>query len=298
MINYRYLAILLVFGYAMLYLPLILITNDTYAYATMVSTSDTNYPPLFLILVKIQTLILNVNENSIIWFTFLTGSIIALIILPILVYFLFEEYKKSSKIAFWGLFAYMLGTGITNYYYYANIWAQALGMSLLVISLTYLMKEQYKKAAVFIVLVALSHRVLIYYAIAIILVFLILKRNEIQGFFSGLAYCLYKTGEISYSLMCYIPMFLLVYPFFWIVTLRNITVKTINDKLFVISAVIPLAFVFLDLRTFLATFTFLSIYVGEEICNGSKRKILIIATCLVFAAISFVYTLDLANTAI
>lgn len=299
MLQYKYAALLVILIYSIIYCTIIPVTNDTFSHSQMVISWNYDYPPLFHLLVKIPQLVLNLPYSWVVWLTFLTGSVITLTILPYFVYNLYLEYSKSSKIAFFSLFAYLFSTAITNYYYYANLWAQTLGTIFLLIMITYLMKREHKKASIFLFLLAMTHRTIILYALLIFVVYFAIKRiNEKNLVNLGGAYCLSKAGEISYSLSCYIPLFIIVYPFWLLFTIRNAMWKTLNDKLFLAAAIIPLIFAFQDLRVFLGTFTFLSYYIGVEMNRNKKTLIVIVALSIIFAIFSYLYTLDIAKTAI
>jgi hypothetical protein len=304
--NYEKLAIVLILAYATIYLgfltvmkPGFLITHDTYNHADMVQNGSEIYPPLFFTIIQIEMAAIgSTNYEAAVFLTFLTGSLLALIVLPYFVFKMFEEYKKSSKIAFMGLFVYLFGTSITNSLYYANVWANVLAMIFLVVGITFIMKKEWLAAILLFALTFLTHKEICWYAMLVFVAAVIINKKQENGIASAGAYCVSKAGEISYSLSCYLPMVLIVYPFFWLVTLKNAMWKTVNDKVYIIASVLPLFFAFVDLRIFLATFTFWSLYIGEEMLKGRKRMALILLICAAFSIFSFFYTLDLARTAI
>jgi len=296
--SYRNLAIGAICICAIAYSFISPVTNDTYSHASMIIDGSGDYPPLLHYLVKVPLLVVGFNYSNAVAFTFLIGSVLTLVILPYFIFKMFEEYKNSSRTAFLGLIAYLFGTGVTNYLYYANVWAQSLAMIFIVITITCLMKKETMKASLFVALTFLAHREMCWYALVILIAYFVISRKQIEQIYSGAAYCLSKSGEITRSLSCYLPIFLIVYPFIWLPTLRNAAWKTVNDKLYVVSSLAPLMFVFIDLRVFLATFTFWSLYVGEEMLKSKKRLVLILLISALFASFSFFYTLDLATTAI
>ena len=304
--KYEWYAIALILGYAAIYLglfsimnPGLLITHDTYNHADMAQNGSSIYPPLFYTIIKAEMAATgSMTYESAVFLTFLTGSVLALIVLPYFVFKLFEEYKKSSKIAFMGLIAYLFGTSVTNSLYYANVWANVLAMIFLVVGITFIMKKEWLAAMLLFALTFLTHKEMCWYAMLVFIAAVIINKKQENGIASAGAYCVSKAGEISYSLSCYLPMFLIVYPFIWLVTLKNAVWKTINDKVYIVASILPLFFAFVDLRIFLATFTFWSLYIGEEMLKGKKRMALILLICAVFAMFSFFYTLDLARTAI
>jgi len=293
MSHYRNLALLAILIYATIYSTIIPLTNDVYSYTTIIQ-NNSQYPLLFPTLVKITLLLTPINETSIFIATFLLGSVIILVILPYFLFEFFVAYTKNQKIAFIGLFAYLFGTGITNYYYYSNIYSQALATSILLVMMICLMRKQWIPAVACLILIALSHRLIIFYALILFFYYLVQLRREVNQI--PAAYCLYKSGEISFSSLCLIPFFLVVYPIFWIFTLRNVSFKTINDKLFSIAAIIPLFFIFYDFRTLLMSFTFFSLLIGKEAAKGQKRLALIIVLCAAFSIFSYFYMHDLIST--
>jgi hypothetical protein len=296
--TYKQLALIAIFFYAALYTFTSPVTNDSYAHAKMALNGDEAYPPLFYSLVKTEMLIVGANQENALMMTFITGSLLTLVILPFFVFKLFEEYTKNAKIAFWSFFAYLFALGVTNYYYYANIWAQVLAMIFIVIATRHLLRKEELKAIIFVSLTFIAHREMCWYAVLIYVAFAVMNRIKFENVSTAFVYCLYKSGEIVRSSTCYIPMFLIVYPAFWLFTLRNAVWKTNEDKLYLFASVVPLAFAFVDLRVLLATFTFWSVYIGTEMTKGNKRLILLVLFSILFTAFSFFYTLDLANTAI
>jgi len=295
--TYRELVVLLIIIYSAFYFSLMPITNDTYSHANMVDDLNISaYPPLFHLLVKtINFFSMNGDEktltkNTTIFNVFLLGSLITLVLLPYAVYEFFFAYLRSEKAAFLGFLAYLFGTGITNTYYYSNVWAQALAMFLFLCLLICLINKKPFTALIFLVLIGFTHRHFIYYAVIVYIVYFF--ESLFKNFELPTIYCTTKSGsDASFSLSCLLPMFLIVFPFpyLWGV------IKAHRRDIVLFSSIVPVFLVFLDSRVLLASFTLWCGYIGSYLTGLNRTKLAVwLIFFAVFAVFSYFYMMDLA----
>jgi len=291
--TYVKLAFLSILSYVLIYSTIIPITNDSYSYANMVIQPQ-DYPPLFPSIVRFFLFPFQLTQETALIGSFIFGSILALVLIPDLLFLLFFEMTKSTKTAFYGLFVYLFGTGITNSYYFANIWSQALAMCLFLGMLIFLFRNQSFKALICMVLIVFAHRLFVYYALAIFMIYLIG-----MSFFRNKApfYCLSSTGAITSSLSCIFSYFIVTFPAIWLVALRN-TINTLKGEFYLLISFLPLFFYWIDLRVFLVSSSLWCLYVGKEMERGRGRAAIIVIFCILFSVFSYLYTQKLVSVGV